>query len=235
MAIIIYRLWFSGFLKMFFRSSLLFLLVFVSPLTLFNSGIYAASDSETTSDSDGLRKLELIRSSEIEHNSIICSICLDEFNHEENSEEELVIVCDRPSSPDETQGDIELGLIANREANDPRHIFHKDCLGEWIAIHPDCPICRKNVKFDATYKSVIKNVKSKKIKTRYEWERSVAGAEVDLFPEGEHDGEGFIAWLDENVSYRQRACCAGSVIATYYTLLIVYHFVREDSYSWLGR
>ena len=27
-----------------------------------------------------------------------------------------------------------------------KHVFHSQCVDEWLAIAPSCPICRKNVK-----------------------------------------------------------------------------------------
>ena len=193
-----------------------------------------------------------------------------EFDHKDHSKEDLVIVCDIKaknketfSALDESAGDIELGLKAKTETisdsgnsginleagfareGNPRHLCHRSCLGDWIATNPECPVCGAKIEFDATYQSVIKNVKGKKIRTRYEWERRVAEEQIVLYSDGENDenededeNENMIQQRNSDrigdynrnrFSDRQINCCLSMIAIPLYTWLIVYHFLQKDS------
>lgn len=154
---------------MFYKLFLPVIVVFYLSSTL----VYANSDTLNEAE---FSKLTKIRSNELTGSTESCMICLEPLAADQESED-LVIVCGlhrgteddkAASSLAEPVGDIEQGL-----ATDSRHIFHPSCLGEWIAINPTCPSCRAIIKYDRTYKSLVKKVENYKIKDYATWRRMI--------------------------------------------------------------
>ena len=84
-----------------------------------DNGDEYGSDSENNRDNDGGNELNIYELSENEVDKILnkeCSICLDQFK----------------------QNTSILKLNCN-------HIFHYDCINEWIFRKPECPECRRNI------------------------------------------------------------------------------------------
>ncbi|CAN6201428.1 unnamed protein product [Urochloa humidicola] len=38
--------------------------------------------------------------------------------------------------------------VPTRQLPACRHVLHKDCIEQWLRVHPTCPICRSNVPRD---------------------------------------------------------------------------------------
>ena len=136
--------------------------------------VFATNDIDDRSD---FTKLTIIKTHDLINSSRECSICLDELTKEDQDHEDLVMVCGQLQTDqhkdllkeDPPYTDIERALIENIEKEPSLHILHKKCIRDWIALNPNCPICRAYIAFDSTYESLVKNVPNGKIRNRSEW------------------------------------------------------------------